>query len=284
MKKNLPPVKILNPLSLKELYILHTEYPDALLFAGGTQIMRTFTQPHHCIISLTGIRELTRIRRKENYLEIGGCVTLSRILSLGPNVVPGALYQAISGVASPSIRNMATIGGNICIASYVSDLIVPLVLYDARIEVKTDTGVQWLSLLRFIQTHEKTGLNRDETVLLIRIPLEDWHEETYIKLDTIDLPHPSTLKCAAAVRINKNSINDLRLVFGGINPIVLRSRELEGLLIGDKLPLPKKGIDFFCTELIKLLESKAPGFLPHPYHFGTAVRFARHFLSSLNIT
>jgi CO/xanthine dehydrogenase FAD-binding subunit len=284
MKKNPLPVKIMHPLSLKELYMINSEYPDALLFAGGTRIMRTLTDPPHCIISLTGIKELTRIRRKENYLELGACVTLSRIVSLGPNVVPGALFQAVSGAASPSIRNMATIGGNICTASYISDLIAPLVLYDTRIEVKTNSGVQWLSLLRFIQTREKTGLSHGETVLLFRIPLEEWDKETYIKLDAIELPQPSTLKCAAAVRINKNSINDLRLVFGGINPIVLRSRELEGLLIGDKLPLPKKGIDFFCAELTKLLESKAPGFLPHQYHFRTAVRFARHFLSSLNIT
>ncbi len=282
MKNNAGDIKILYPLSLKELGNLCEEFPDALLFAGGTQLMRTIKEDPRCLISLNAIRELTRIRRKENYIEIGSCVTLSRILSLGENVVPIALYKAISAAVGPSIRNTATIGGNICTISHISDLIAPLVLYDARVELRTLSGIHWLPLLRFIQTHEKTGIVAGETLLVIRIPLEEWDMQTFIKTDIIHSPKLSVLKCAAAVRTNKNSINDLRLVFGGISPIVLRSRELEGILIGDKLPLQKKSIDLFCSELTKLLESKKEDFLPHPYHFGTAIRFTRYFLSSLN--
>jgi len=284
VKKSPEHTNIYVPTSLKELSMLNMQFPDALLFAGGTHIMRSSGTLPRYIISLNEIKDLLKIRRKENYLEIGSCVTLSRILSLGANVVPKALYTALSEGVPPSIRNLATIGGNICTASYTSNVLTPLVLFDAKIEIRGSSGIHWYPVLRFVQSNGKTILKAGEVVSIIRIPLEEWDVQSFLKLDVTLSPVPSILKCAAAVKISKTSINDLRMVFGGVEPIILRNRELEGILIGNKLPLQSKSIDFFCFELTKLIESKGSGFLPNTYHNRTAIRFARHFLSSLNNT
>jgi CO/xanthine dehydrogenase FAD-binding subunit len=284
VKSNFKHTNIFVPTSLRELNMLCDQFPDALLFAGGTHIMRSKHIIPSNIISLNQIKDLLKIRRKENYLEIGASVTLSRILSLGAHVVPEALYSALLGGVVPSIRNLATIGGNICTASSASDVITPLVLLDAKIEVRGNSGIQLHPLLHFIRGEGKTLLKDGEIVSLIRIPLEEWDIQNFLKLDETSSPERSVLKCAAAVKISKNSINDLRMVFGGIEPLVLRSRELEGILIGNKLPLQSKSIDFFCLELNTLFQSKDTGFLPNPYHYRTAIRFARHFLFSLNRT
>jgi CO/xanthine dehydrogenase FAD-binding subunit len=284
VKANHKHTNIFVPASLRELHMLCEQYPDALLFAGGTQIMRSKPTSPSNIISLNQIKDLLKIRRKENYLEIGACVTLSRILSLGAHVVPKVLYSALSGGVASSIRNLATIGGNICTASPISDVITPLILLDAKIEVRGSSGIHWYPLLRFVQGEGKTILKNGEIVSIIRIPLEEWDIQNFLKLDETSSPERSVLKCAAAVKISKNSIDDLHMVFGGIDPLVLRSRELEGILIGNKLPLQSKSIDFFCLELNSLFESKGTAFLPNPYHFRTAIRFARHFLCSLNTT
>jgi CO/xanthine dehydrogenase FAD-binding subunit len=284
LKKSLEVTRVFVPTSLKELHTLITQYPNALFFAGGTNLMPNKDSLPPYLISLNEIKELLKIRRKEGFLEIGSAVTLSRILSLGSNVIPKALYTAFLAGVTPAIRNLATIGGNICTASYISDLIVPLVLFDTRVEVRGISGIHWFPILRFIQGQGKTILRPGEVLSLIRIPLEEWDIENFIKLDVISSPRLSVLKCAAAVRINKNSINDLRMAFGGINPLVIRSRELEGILIGNKLPLQSKSIDFFCSELQKLFAAEGDSFLPHPHHQESALRFARHFLFSLNTT
>ncbi|MBN1797233.1 MAG: FAD binding domain-containing protein [Spirochaetales bacterium] len=284
MKSVLKQTNIYVPTSLRELSMLCQQFPDALLFAGGTHIMRSAQTTPGSIISLNKIKDLLKIRRKETYLDIGSCVTFSRIVSLGAHVVPTALFKALSEAVTPSIMNLATIGGNICTASYTSDVLTPLALYDAKIEIRSSSGIHWLPVMRFVQGNGRTLLKAGEFVSTVRIPFEEWDIQSFLKLDITPSPKPSILKCAAAVKISKTSINDLRMVFGGVEPIILRSRELEGILIGNKLPLQNKSMDFFCSEFTKLLDSAGSDFLPNPYHTRTAIRFARHFLSSLNST
>jgi 4-hydroxybenzoyl-CoA reductase subunit beta len=107
------------PTSVREAArILAGEGPNALLIAGGTDLlpnMKRRQQTPATLIGLRGIRELAEIASAETF-DIGAGVALSTLVS-HPHVrqrYPG-LYQAAAQVATPHLRNMGTIGGNLCL-------------------------------------------------------------------------------------------------------------------------------------------------------------------------
>jgi 4-hydroxybenzoyl-CoA reductase subunit beta len=99
--------------------ILHDEGPNAMPLAGGTDLlpnMKRRQQVPHTLLSLRKIDALHAIQRSESGVRLGACLTLSDIAS-DSRFRNGAtaLAQAASQVATPQIRNMATLGGNLCL-------------------------------------------------------------------------------------------------------------------------------------------------------------------------
>ena len=99
--------------------ILHGEGPSAMPLAGGTDLlpnMKRRQQVPRTLLSLRNIEALHAIRFGESGARLGACLTLSDIArdSRFRNGAT-ALAQAASQVATPQIRNMATLGGNLCL-------------------------------------------------------------------------------------------------------------------------------------------------------------------------
>jgi 4-hydroxybenzoyl-CoA reductase subunit beta len=99
--------------------ILHGEGPDAMPLAGGTDLlpnMKRRQQVPRTLLGLRGVEELHRIHFSDSDARLGACLTLSDI-ACDPRFRNGAtaLAQAASQVATPQIRNMATLGGNLCL-------------------------------------------------------------------------------------------------------------------------------------------------------------------------
>jgi 4-hydroxybenzoyl-CoA reductase subunit beta len=99
--------------------ILHGEGPSAMPLAGGTDLlpnMKRRQQVPRTLLSLRNIESLRSIQFGDSGARLGACLTLSDIAS-DPRFRNGAtaLAQAASSVATPHIRNMATLGGNLCL-------------------------------------------------------------------------------------------------------------------------------------------------------------------------
>jgi 4-hydroxybenzoyl-CoA reductase subunit beta len=99
--------------------ILHGEGPDAMPLAGGTDLlpnMKRRQQVPRTLLSLRSIDSLHQVHSVDSSYRLGACLTLSEIAS-DPRFRNGAtaLTQAASQVATPHIRNMATLGGNLCL-------------------------------------------------------------------------------------------------------------------------------------------------------------------------
>jgi 4-hydroxybenzoyl-CoA reductase subunit beta len=99
--------------------ILHGEGPDAMPLAGGTDLlpnMKRRQQVPRTLLSLRGIEGLHQVQASDCGLRLGACLTLSEIAG-DTRFRNGAtaLAQAASQVATPHIRNMATLGGNLCL-------------------------------------------------------------------------------------------------------------------------------------------------------------------------
>ncbi len=108
------------PRTLEEAaQILSGEGPAALPLAGGTDLlpnMKRRQQVPRTLISLRHIPGLRQISIDPSGSRIGACLTLSEIAEdLRFRNGMTALWQAASQVATPQIRNMATLGGNLCL-------------------------------------------------------------------------------------------------------------------------------------------------------------------------
>lgn len=91
--------------------------PDSRILAGGTDLLVLIKEgllAPPALVNIKGLGELRRITSEEGGLRIGALVTLAMIEESG-EVRQGytALAQAASLAASPQLRNMATVGGNL---------------------------------------------------------------------------------------------------------------------------------------------------------------------------
>jgi 4-hydroxybenzoyl-CoA reductase subunit beta len=116
----LPRYEYLRPASLDEALARLAESPDdTLVVAGGTDAVPNLKHRLHeprRVLALGALDELRFAREEGGDLELGPLVTLAA-LAAHPVVtreLPG-LAQAASRVASPQIRNMGTLGGNLCL-------------------------------------------------------------------------------------------------------------------------------------------------------------------------
>jgi CO/xanthine dehydrogenase FAD-binding subunit len=260
--------QVFYPAVLPELFSAWNRFPDAVPFAGGAELLRN--QGKHIlnlpqnILSLERLEELHRITRTERYLEIGAMVKISEIIRLG-KTVPEVLTQSLSNIASPPVRNLITIGGNICNPVCRLDTAAPLIALDARYELRTAYETRWVSASRFSALPGPPALEPQELLTRIRVPLEQWQYSLYKKFAGQEAADVSSVDESGGgavfmARIQKNILTDLRMVFAG--RIVLRDKNSEAALAGKQLPLDRREAGHFL-ELWKTFLSamEIPGFM-----------------------
>ncbi|MFW6159752.1 MAG: FAD binding domain-containing protein [Acidobacteriota bacterium] len=111
--------KIAQPRTLRKITSFLAEKRDGVaLLAGGTDLLGEMKQgvnEPEAIIDLKNLRDLSYIRKEDDFLKIGALTTLNELAEypgLADNF-PG-LNQALWSIATPQLRNMGTVGGNLC--------------------------------------------------------------------------------------------------------------------------------------------------------------------------
>jgi CO/xanthine dehydrogenase FAD-binding subunit len=249
------------PASFPELFTAWSRFPDAVPFAGGTGLIRgqgkqSLKLPRN-ILSLDKLEDLRRITRTERYLEIGAMVRLNEIIQLG-KIVPEVLTRCLENIAGPQIRNIATIGGNICHPARRLDASVPLTALDAHFELRNGQSARWISASRFCSVPGPLAINPQELLTRIRIPLEQWNYSAFKKFQGVS-PGGSGGVIVFIIKNQKNTLTDIRIVFGA--ETILRDKNSEAFLIGNQLPLSPKEADDFLEHwgnYLAALESPEP--------------------------
>jgi CO/xanthine dehydrogenase FAD-binding subunit len=227
------------PTSFHELFSSWNRFPNAVPYAGGTNIIckqgkNILTLPP-AILCLDKIAELHRIARTEHYLEIGSMVKLNKLIWLG-KIVPEILCICLENIAGIQLRNIATIGGNICCSTRLLDSPAPLTALDAQYELRSAYSSRWVAASRFHDAEEHNVLVNQELLTRIRLPIHQWDYSVYKKFYSED-----TIKSRALVflaKTQKNILSDIRVVYKG--DTILRNKNGEGILAGKLLPLSRK--------------------------------------------
>jgi xanthine dehydrogenase small subunit len=225
------------PVTIEQATRYKNDNPDCAVIAGATDLgvvyNKRLREINHAL-SLSGIQSLKSIRVETNALQIGAGATLSTFQSLALQHLP-ELGRFMEWFGSPLIRNAGTIGGNIVTGSPIGDTIPALIALGAAIECSGISAARWVPISDFYSGYRKTVLAADELVSSVRIPLLTAGES--IKLYKISRRKDldiSSFGAAIWLRQSNGKIDDVRLAFGGVGPMVLRLPKTESSLRGQQ--------------------------------------------------
>jgi len=240
---------IFYPASFSELFTLWNRFPSALPYAGGTDINLNKLEGDPVILCMDKIDELHNLTRTEQFLDIGAMVKLNSLLRIG-KIVPHVLCKCLENIAGIQVRNIATVGGNIC--GLKNDLPMPLTALDAQYELRTAQSSRWVSAARFHSTAEETGIKSQELLTRIRLPLRQWDYSVYKKFSGSSFFTGESFVFLADTP--KSILSEIRILYKG-NTIV-RNKDGETILNGKYLPLNKKTADEFVNNWKEFLKNK----------------------------
>ncbi|MDR0487578.1 MAG: FAD binding domain-containing protein [Treponema sp.] len=250
-----PLSQVFFPTSLHELFSTWSRFPGAVPYAGGTDIVRkqgeTILELPHIILSLNKLDELHRITRTEHYLEIGSMVKLNQIISMG-KIVPESLCVCLENIAGIQLRNIATIGGNICCPSRFLDTSAVFTALEAQFELRGTRASRWISASRFFTASGRTALENQELLTRIRLPMDQWDYSIYKKFYSENVYNSEVMVFLA--KTQKNILTDIRVICK--TDIILRNKTGEGILSGERLPLTRKAAGDFLESWKEFFEDK----------------------------
>jgi xanthine dehydrogenase FAD-binding subunit len=233
---------VLKPVCLEELFFLLERHPEALLMAGGTDLLvglRMNTAPDaRPLLLLTHVAELQGIGATGAEIFIGAATALRRLVA-DPLVGLHAplLVRAARTIGGPAVRNMATIGGNIRTASPAGDSLPPLYLLGAEVELASRQGKRRMPIGEFVAGPGVTLLHNGEIITRILVPhAERFPWQTFEKIGLRRSLAVAVISFAGMVRLSANGrVAEARFAWGSVAPTVVRIPGLEARLVGAPL-------------------------------------------------
>lgn len=227
------------PSTLPEaLTLLHEQGQGGRLLAGGTDLLVQMKErdlaPRY-VVSLRKLRELQTITfNADDGLQIGARVSM-REIELHPVIrsqYPG-LAEAAGVVGSIQVRNLATLGGNICNAAPSADTAPALIVLNARVVIAGNASSRGVPIEELFQGPGRTALQPGEIVVAVRCPAPaPGTGSAYLRHTPRAELDIAVVGAAAMVRLEGATIADARLALGAVAPVPLRVAGVEAVLRG----------------------------------------------------
>jgi xanthine dehydrogenase small subunit len=225
------------PSSIDELTKTYSEYPQAHILAGGTDVglwvTKQLRELNH-VIYLGNIEGLKRIETNESSIEIGAGASLTDAFNALSQQYP-ELNQLFRRFASVPVRNAGTLVGNIANGSPIGDSMPALICMGASVKLRQGLQSREMDLQDFYVDYQKNALQVGEFIESVFIPVKDqaWQLRSY-KLSKRFDQDISAVCAAFSVRLEEDKIVDIRIAFGGMAAIPKRAAQTEALLVGQK--------------------------------------------------
>lgn len=231
----------LQPKTIREACLLLSRYKEkARVFAGGTDLIilkKSGQVSLQYMIDIKSMPNLNYVHHVDGEdLKIGALATIHDIESSTViRVRFPALASAAQQMGSPQIRNMATIGGNICRAAPSADMAPPLIGLGARVKITSLGMERTIDIERFFLGPGETALRSNEILTEIQIPTPSINTGgAYLKW------MPKTQRSIAVIGVavvvsmdsDRSSIVDAKIVLGAVAPTPVRAFKAEGIIMG----------------------------------------------------
>lgn len=271
-------LKWFRPTRLQEVLDLKARYPEGKLLVGNTEVgieTRLKNMQYKVLVHVMNVPELNMMNVTDDGIEIGAAVRLSELLNILRKVVAEraayetsfckAFIEQLKWFAGTQIRNVASVGGNVCTASPISDLNPLWMATRAKFRIINCKGKIRTTLAEnFFLGYRKVDLANDEFLLSVFLPWSRRFEyvkefkQAHRRDDDIAIVN-------AGIRVfleeeGKNwVVSDASIVYGGVAPLSLSAIKTKKYLIGkiwDQVLL-KDALKVLEEDI--LLQENAPG-------------------------
>ena len=224
---------ILEPKTLEEALEIKNNN-DVEIIAGGTDIL---IKLHHNQISDITLLSLQNIDKlKEIYMDekkniiIGAMASFTSVFRdeiINENIY--ALAEAAVSMGGPQVRNVATIGGNVCNGAVSADSATTLFAFNAKLKLETFEGFRIIPIEEFYLGPGRVAINKNEILTEIIIEEENYKDyfSHYIKFSNRKAMDIAMLGVSINGKFSKGIIEDIRIALGVAAPTPIRCKEAE---------------------------------------------------------
>ena len=223
------------------LQILAKRGPDTKVVAGGTDLLpqlKNGVLKPGWVVDLSAVAELRAISdAPDGALRIGASVT-ARELELDARVRSryAALAESAAMVGSVQVRNLATLGGNLCNAAPSADMAPPLLALDAEAVIAGPSGQRRVSMAAFFLGVRRTVLAPGELLLEIVVPAQGAHSGgNYLRHTPRRELDIAVVGVASQVTLTGGKCTTARIALAAVAPVPLRATDAEQALVGQPL-------------------------------------------------
>jgi len=250
--------------TLEEAVSLISEKPAGKIIAGGTDLivqMRDLCAEPPLLIDIAGIKELKRIEKNGGLLFIGACTPIADIAD--SKILPRALVLGARSIGSPQIRNLGTIGGNICNASPCGDTLPGLLTLSAEFHIASSRGTRKVSAEDFFTGPKKTVMEKDEILTIIEIPEKYTSGASAFgmigKRNGQVISQVNSAAWADTGEGKGGLIREIRIAFGSVAPVPVRTKKIENFITGKKLTpeIIEKGMKLMHEEILPITDVRS---------------------------
>lgn len=234
------------PASLEQaLVCLQQAAGEVTILAGGTDLMPQQQagrlKPKQALMNIRRVAELKGVTLADGVIRIGALTTITELMddALISQYLP-LLADAGDHFASNQIRNVGTLGGNICNASPAGDMLVPLLVLDARAELASLADGKMVTrsvpLTEFFVGPGKTSRAPSELLTGVRIALpRDNFTARFFKFGARPALDISTISIGIGGVLHDGVLTDVRVAFGAVAATPVRGPQTEAALEGKQL-------------------------------------------------
>ncbi len=218
--------------SVENAISLLQEHPEALILAGGSDLLVKIREGKLAGCTLVSIQKLDELRGvsmdEDATLRIRPLTSFSHV-TRDPLIQQHirVLGEAVDQVGGPQVRNIGTIGGNVCNGVTSADSGSTLVAWDAVMELTGPDGVRRVPIQEFYIKAGKVALKPAELLTAILIPRESYENcfGHYIKYAMRGAMDIATLGCSVNVRLSadKKTVERVRVAYGVAGPVPMRA-------------------------------------------------------------
>ena len=233
--------KYYNASTIREAVQLLKEHPGARVISGGSDVLIKIREGKFAGTSLVCIRDIKEIQGVKKMdsgdIYIGAGTTFSHIT--GDPVIQECipvLGEAVDQVGGPQVRNIGTIGGNICNGAVSADSAPTIFSLNAMLRTSDGAGGRMIPVQDFYKGPGKVDLQPGEILTHIVIPAREYegYQGHYIKYSMRNAMDIATLSCSVVSKVDleKWILEDVRITFGVAAPVPYRCVETEKALRG----------------------------------------------------
>jgi len=230
----------LAPRSLEEALQMLSHRPEAIPLAGGTDLLVQVQGGQRRVAALLSLKRVPEVHlyAGNGQLALGAAVTVGQIAA-DPQVERHYTALALGAglIGSVQVRNVATVGGNLCNAAPSADTAPPLLVLGAQVVIVGSQGERTLPLESFFLAPGQTVLRPGELLKEIIVPgPAECSGSFYVRHTPRARMDIAVVGVAAAITLGDGDvIVEARLALGAVAPVPLRALRAEALLTGHVL-------------------------------------------------